>query len=186
MQRIKRQEFWKWAFSDFMSNALRGVLAEYIVAKALGGDHEPRSQWDAYDLKTPDGLTTIEVKSSAYLQSWDQEQDSLLRFDIARKQVWDEEKGKRSGKAVRYADIYVFCVFSATDKASADPLDLKQWFFLACRSAFLNNNFKEQKSIGLSPLEQHGLKHLAFEDLAEEIAHLAQPPEKGVRSNKSR
>jgi len=186
MQSIDPQEFLKWAFSDFMSNALRGVLAEYIVAKALGSDPEPRIQWDAYDLTTPDGLTTIEVKSSGYLQSWDQEQDSVLRFDIARKQVWDEEKGKRSGKAVRFADIYVFCIFSATDRTSADPLDLKQWFFLACRTAFLNENFKDQKSIGLSPLEQHGLKHLTFEDLAEEIADLAKPPKKGLRSKKSR
>jgi hypothetical protein len=24
---IEAQEFWKWAFSDFLSNALRGVLA---------------------------------------------------------------------------------------------------------------------------------------------------------------
>jgi hypothetical protein len=28
---------WQWAFSNLASNALRGVLAEYIVADAFGG-----------------------------------------------------------------------------------------------------------------------------------------------------
>lgn len=28
--------FWQWPSSDLMGNALRGVLAEYIVASAVG------------------------------------------------------------------------------------------------------------------------------------------------------
>jgi hypothetical protein len=28
-------EFWRWRSSDLVSNTLRGVLAEFIVAKAL-------------------------------------------------------------------------------------------------------------------------------------------------------
>jgi len=66
---VEAQEFWKWAFSDFMSNALRGVLAEYIVACAIGCTERLRVECDAYDLVTPDG-TRIEVKPSAYLQTW--------------------------------------------------------------------------------------------------------------------
>jgi len=27
---------WQWSFSDVLSNATRGVLAEYIIARALG------------------------------------------------------------------------------------------------------------------------------------------------------
>jgi hypothetical protein len=64
--------FWRWAFSDVLNNAQRGVLAEYIVASALGCSHGVRTQWDAYDLKTPTGVR-VEVKSVAYLQSWGQE-----------------------------------------------------------------------------------------------------------------
>ncbi len=28
--------FWKWSASDLLSNATRGVIAEYLVARALG------------------------------------------------------------------------------------------------------------------------------------------------------
>ncbi len=35
---------------DFMSNALRGVLAEYIVACAADCTHCSRTEWNAYDL----------------------------------------------------------------------------------------------------------------------------------------
>ncbi len=28
---------WQWAYSDLISNTERGVLAEYLVAKAVGG-----------------------------------------------------------------------------------------------------------------------------------------------------
>jgi hypothetical protein len=66
---IEPLEFWKWAFSDFLSNALRGVLAEFIVAKAMDCTDVQRTEWDAYDVITSDGIK-IEVKSSAYLQSW--------------------------------------------------------------------------------------------------------------------
>ena len=37
--------FWRWAFSDELNNAQRGVLAEYIVASALGCNHGVRTQW---------------------------------------------------------------------------------------------------------------------------------------------
>jgi hypothetical protein len=60
-------DFWSWSASDLVSNATRGVLAEYIVASALGlaYQREVRAQWDAFDLLF-DGIK-IEVKSAAYL-----------------------------------------------------------------------------------------------------------------------
>jgi hypothetical protein len=90
LQEINPGDFWQWAYSDFLSNALRGVLAEYIVAQAVGCTHRPRTEWDAYDLKTDSGLK-IEVKSAAYLQSWQQKRLSPIRFDIGRKKGWDAE-----------------------------------------------------------------------------------------------
>lgn len=56
MNRIDAPVFWKWAFSDFLSNTLRGVLAEFIVATALGCAHRPRTEWDAYDLVADEEL----------------------------------------------------------------------------------------------------------------------------------
>ena len=41
-------DFWRWNGSDLASNATRGVLAEFIVASALGIDLSvPRIEWAA-------------------------------------------------------------------------------------------------------------------------------------------
>lgn len=37
--------FWRWSASDLVSNATRGILAEYIVASALGIVEEVRDEW---------------------------------------------------------------------------------------------------------------------------------------------
>jgi len=41
-------DFWRWNGSDLTCNATRGVLAEFIVASALGIDLSvPRIEWAA-------------------------------------------------------------------------------------------------------------------------------------------
>lgn len=69
----------------------------------------------------------------------------------------------------RTADVYVFCVFSATERAAANPLDTDQWFFLICSSTFLNHKFSKQKSVSLASLEKKGLKRILFEDICTAI-----------------
>ncbi len=61
--------FWRWIASDLVSNATRGILAEYLVARAIGsGINDIRPEWDPYDLTTQSGIK-IEVKSAAYIQT---------------------------------------------------------------------------------------------------------------------
>ena len=44
-------DFWRWSASDLLNNTQRGVLAEFIVAKALGiEENGPRVEWEPYDL----------------------------------------------------------------------------------------------------------------------------------------
>src|SRR5690606_8699094 len=65
-------DFWRWSSSDLMSNATRGRFAEFIVGTAVRLNPENiRDEWDAYDLKTEEGIK-IEVKSAAYIQCWNQ------------------------------------------------------------------------------------------------------------------
>ena len=78
------------AVSDLVDNALRGALAEYIVACDLGVANGTRPGWNAYDLKTPEGIK-VEVKSAAYLQSWQQSAHSKVCFDIRPTYGWDAE-----------------------------------------------------------------------------------------------
>ena len=72
-------DFWRWAFSDLRDITTRGILAEFLVAKAVGDQRTMRIGWDNFDAQAPDG-TTIEVKCSAFLQSWVQKRHSDLVF----------------------------------------------------------------------------------------------------------
>lgn len=81
-------EFWSWAYSNVIANAERGALAEYLVACALGVNENVRVNWDKYDLLSVEDITT-EVKSSGYIQSWEQEKLSSLNFGIQPTFVWN-------------------------------------------------------------------------------------------------
>ena len=168
MTRLSPTDFWQWAFSDFLSNSLRGVLAEYLVAQAIGATHKPRLEWDAYDLETADGLK-IEVKSSAYLQTWEQRRPTPPSFGIGPRRGWEAKTGQWAAEAGRSAEVYVFCIFAEQDRAKADPLDTGQWFFLVCPTPLLNEHFPAQKSVRLSALGGLGLRRLTFDELEDEI-----------------
>ena len=52
--------FWRWSSLEIVGNALRGMLAEYIVANAVGCAGGVRQEWDAYDVLTPDGINVTD------------------------------------------------------------------------------------------------------------------------------
>ena len=170
-------DYWRWSGSDLLDNTERGVLAEFLVAKALGVADEPRVEWAAHDVSASfDGKEVkVEVKSAAWYQSWDQHQvqpsPSAIRFDIApRKWVWDPKaktnKSVELPKPQRLADVYVFCVLGTCDGSKPDPFDLDQWEFYVLDTASL----PDQKTIGLKPLRRL-VKHGAvkYADLREVI-----------------
>ena len=119
-------DFWRFAMSDLRMNNTRGYLAEFLVAKAVATT-APRVEWDAYDVLTPDGIK-IEVKSSAYLQVWDQARLSRIEFTGLARRRWSSEGG-RSPRATHNADVYVFCVQTAQSHDRYNLLDLAQWEF---------------------------------------------------------
>lgn len=164
MNGLNREDFWRWAYSDFLSNAQRGVLAEYIVGKALDCLKEKRLEWDAHDLQTDNGIK-IEVKSAAYIQSWNQQKLSDIRFNIAKKQSWFAETNTTNAVRERSADMYVFCVLAETNRDKINPLDTDQWFLMVLPAETINKTFGNQKTIGLSTLERIGTIRIAFQEL---------------------
>jgi len=51
-------DFWRWSASDLLSNTQRGILAEFIVAKALDIKTDgPRVEWEPFDLFFRDWLS---------------------------------------------------------------------------------------------------------------------------------
>jgi hypothetical protein len=147
-------DFWRWNSSDLLSNATRGRLAEFIVASALDVDLiGSRDEWDAYDLLTKEGVK-IEVKSSAYVQSWMQKSPSKISFGIKKSHCWDEEMTKRVTIAIRSADIYVFCVLHHDRKETCDPLNLDHWEFYVVNTEELNRRAGNQTTISLNSLRR--------------------------------
>jgi len=148
-------QFWRWIGSDLLSNATRGVLAEFIVARALGCDmHTPREEWAAHDLTTPEGIK-VEVKSAAYLQAWAQPSGpSRISFSIKEARAWDAETNLQAKAGSRTADVYVFCLLKHLDKSTADPLDMDQWAFFMLSTAQLNAYERSRHSITLPSLRR--------------------------------
>lgn len=49
-------DFWPWGFSDLRLNIVRGVLAEFLVAKVIGATETPKEEWANFDVRTPAGV----------------------------------------------------------------------------------------------------------------------------------
>lgn len=151
-------EFWRWNSSNLLNNTLRGVFAEFIVATALDIDlTDVHSDWASYDLKDNDGRR-IEVKSSAYLQSWfaenQPEKRSKIIFSISPALEWSDNECKyRDDSYERHSDVYVFCHYTCTDRAPENPLNLDYWDFYVLATAAINQRFGMQKTISLGTLK---------------------------------
>lgn len=146
-------DFWTWAASDLASNALRGSLAEYLVARALGIELTVRAEWNAYDLQVPGG-PSLEVKSSAYLQSWPQRDLSRPCFRIAPSVAWSAEDLTYAPpeQRRRQADVYVFALLKHQEKTTLDPMDVSQWSFYVLPSHVLDTRVGTQATISLAAL----------------------------------
>ena len=157
-------EYWAWAHSHIVSNSERGILAEYLVRCAVHAPSPCRIEWDAVDVISPEGIR-IEVKSSAYLQTWKQGKLSRIQFDIAPKNAWDSVENSYASQRIRSADVYVFCCLNSKDPDTANPMDLAQWEFYVLATSVLNELVPKQKSISLTSLQKLGAKKVSFEVL---------------------
>lgn len=131
-----------------VTNSLRGLVAEAIVASAI----EPEwswcaADWASWDFERNDGRK-LEVKQSASRQTWATaaSKPSPCRFDIKERTGhyigadWHVREG-------RVADIYVFAHHFVCD-ASADHCEPDQWrFFVVAEPAL-----PRAKTIGLTAI----------------------------------
>ena len=161
-------DFWRWSASCLMDNTARGLVAEFLVATALKGYicDRPRVEWDPYDfVATLDGRElSIEVKSSAYVQSWKQERYSNLRFNIRPTRKWNPDTGTFSEPC--RAGIYVFCAFvkkEICDHAAA--LNTDNWRFRVVEGKKLC----DRKTITWSGLSQFAPECVRYEHLRQRI-----------------
>jgi hypothetical protein len=164
--------FWQWSGSNLVDNAMRGALAEYIVAMDVGCVDIIRGGWEVYDLESPAGVK-IEVKSAAYLQTWGQNKFSSISFSIRKAFGWNAETNEVSTTKERGSEVYVFCVLAEKNQPRVDPLNLDQWEFYVVPTKILNEKFSDQKTISLKGLIDMGAKKLKYGELREEIQKVA-------------
>ena len=164
MTYLNKQEFQAWACGDLLANTTRGLLAEYIVATAVGALKTKRVEWDKYDLTIGDGIG-VEVKSAAYVQSWEQTGPSVISFDIGPKTGWDADTNTYAAGPGRTAAVYVFCLLEGEHREHIDPLDVEQWTFYVLSTSVLNREVPEQKTIRLVPLKALGAHPCTYNEL---------------------
>jgi hypothetical protein len=173
------RDFWAWSASDLLSNATRGIFAEYLVAAALGVHGGVRSEWDAFDLLAEGGVR-VEVKSAAYLQAWYQRALSKITFGIRATRGWDAATNAFETEPRIQADVYVFCVLHHQDKATVDPLDLRQWTFYVLPTAVLRTRVPGQKSISLAALLALGARKVDHAGIAQAVRTAATSDADGL------
>jgi hypothetical protein len=163
-------DFWRWALGDLRMNNARGYLVEYLVAQAVGDRSPRRIEWGPYDAQTADG-TLIEIKATAYLQSWATKRLSTPTWQfksIKSTQVWNSELGEYT--MVDPADrvhVWVFALHTCRDPAAYDALDIDQWEFRVVSHRQLLA--EGRTSAGLSVFDRLGIEPVTYAELAHAI-----------------
>jgi len=168
-------DFWAWAYSNILTNVTRGMFAEFLVGSALSViDRVPPAGWEEFDLLY-DGKK-IEVKSSAYIQGWDQNELSVPSFGIAGQGIWDETANDWRSERKRASDCYVFCLYAEKkDRNVANVLNMNKWDFYVVPTRQIDETFGAQKTVRLS-----GIESLTT---AVKIEHLKEHVESVLREN---
>jgi hypothetical protein len=164
-------DFWRWAFSDLRDNTIRGILAEFLVAKVVGDTRRLRIGWDNFDAQATDG-TKIEVKCSAFLQSWTQKRHSALLFGRLSAREFDATRNEYSVDARIRADVFVFAVQTQRDPSAYDVLDLSHWEFWVVNASTIRQ--RAGKTVGIAWVREHATGPLSYSDLSDAIHMAAQ------------
>jgi hypothetical protein len=175
LRTLKLIDFLMWGYSDLSEDVVKGVFAEWLVAHILGIPSKCRFLAGNSDILHAT-CPRIEVKSSAYWQSWklwnedgtprDRSKypirgDSEITFGGL--QAKDVIKPGESIEATYKSEIYVFCFQREKDPDNWNAMDLDQWEFyllpvsrlkeLKCKSISL----KKLKTLRAGPLDASGL-----------------------------
>ncbi len=174
MNEIDENEFWEYAYSDFIDNRNRGALGEFIVAKSLGVTKPPESSWESYDMLSPDGFK-VEIKTSGYIQTWHQEKNSIPTFGVGKKLGWKGETNEFDDIKARHADVYVFCLHLEEDKDNPKPLDVENWAFYVVSTELIDEKLEDQQTVRLSTLNDFlGIERISFQNLKAEFDRVSK------------
>lgn len=168
IENLTVQDYWAWAHSALSVNVERGVVAEFLVAAALGvaRDSNVRDPWADSDVivsdgMTPGGMIHIEVKSGSYIQDWGQKDYSKIVFSRLRGRAVVangigilEGMESLSGDKTYKSHVYVMCVQKHKEQDSFSILDLNQWDFFVLSRAEVIAVSRKGDSLALKKIEK--------------------------------
>lgn len=161
---FKLIDFWSWAYSDFVNNTTRGVMAEFLVAAALGINlRKPRDAWAKFDINYRD--VGVEVKSASYHQRWYQKRMSNINFNVPATRAWDEKTNIQDTESKRQAFMYVLCLLSEKDRERVNPLIIDQWKFWIVPTIFFDTRQRSQHSITYNSLVSEVGNPVSFNEI---------------------
>jgi len=175
-------KFWQWAYSGLSDNITRGVLAEFFVANAVGAARGVRDPWATYDIQDPRGFG-IEVKSSAYLQTWAHDELSKITFSCRTTHAFDPATNELAIESRHHADVYVFALQTCQVQEDLDTLDVAQWEFYVVPTSWLDEPEGGRHSISLGTLkasERYG-QPVSYRELKARIGEVAVTDAETVR-----
>ena len=147
---------------------------------ALDGLGEGRVEWDAVDLVARNGSgrpVAIEVKSSAYVQTWSQDRHSTPVFGVGAARQFVAGRLDVKGTRLRRADVYVFCLLECRDKRTANPLDVAQWSFYVAPRTLVDQVCGSSATLKLTTLQAHpGFERVGFDLLRTAVWNAAGDP----------
>jgi hypothetical protein len=173
-------DFWQWALSDLRSNTTRGLLAEFLVGKALEIDQPVRTNWANHDfeMRVAGGIEArIEVKSSGYVQSWEQAKPSSPSFAGMQRRGFPHGTDGigvaallKANPATK-ADIYVMALQTAQTPEEYNPMDLTQWVFFVATAAQVREGGRKSytpdhiRQLGWAETDWAGLRAVVCETM---------------------
>ena len=151
-------DFWRFQFSNLPD--MQGRVGEFLVAMALEkATPDNNNGWTLWDINYRG--KRIEVKTTAYYQPWRDVEDNKEVHDQEEKNYSDQRTfgikksiDPNDKQRKRMNDIYVFVLNTGKNKTDADPLVLEHWEFYVVPTSIINEQCKDNKSIGFGKVKK--------------------------------
>jgi hypothetical protein len=170
----KLLDFLSWAYSDLCDDVNKGIFAEWLVAKILGIKSHRRYLWANSDLETSSGVR-IEVKASAYWQSWKALNPDGSLKDLSKVIIQPDNKIRFGGLVARdtidnskqefgslKSDYYCFCFHTEKNYEAWNAMDISKWEFYLVAAKDIKTksvSLKWLKERGYGPYSAAGLRN---------------------------
>ena len=175
--------FWRWYASDLLNHPVRGAIAEFVVAKALGLPTDDKAGWKPYDLLYRG--KKIEIKSCARVSDSHGGKTVRIVFSIKKQLcLWDEDvtdgyctKEQLWKHHCHHSDYYIFCFLAEGDNNKANPMKLEQWEFYILPTAVIDEKLGDRKTIRIPLILSLGGVKCSWESLKDNVDALIDVPD---------